>query len=272
MKRFSIITICYNEPNLKETCESIINQTYQDFEWIVIDGGSNAETLSIFEKYKHRINIFISEKDNGIYNAYNKGIKLSQGEYVNFMNAGDRFYTNNTLKLCNCFIEDSTADIYYGEFERIIDNNVCIDRFSNMPKKLTTDFLVTNNINTQSTFIKRELFEQFGLFNEKFKIASDYEKWIQIFKADKNFAYLPLIVATYDQGGISTNGKYRRLSNIEGNKVRNMYFSKAELNSIESQNPLSYTFLQRIFSIKTSVTKTHKIITILNKQFKIKRR
>ena len=70
MNKVTIITICYNEPNLEQTCESIVNQTWQDFEWIVIDGGSNKETLDVFEKYKHRIDKFVSEPDNGIYNAY----------------------------------------------------------------------------------------------------------------------------------------------------------------------------------------------------------
>lgn len=85
MKKLSIITICLNEPNVEKTCESIVKQTWRDFEWIVIDGGSNADTLAIFEKYKGRIDKFISEPDEGIYDACNKGIKLASDEFVEWL-------------------------------------------------------------------------------------------------------------------------------------------------------------------------------------------
>ena len=98
MKKLSIITICYNEPDLEKTCRSIVNQTWQDFEWIVIDGGSNEETLAIFDKYKYRIDKFVSEPDNGIYNACNKGIKLAESEYVQLLNAGDSYYDTKVLE------------------------------------------------------------------------------------------------------------------------------------------------------------------------------
>ena len=104
MTKISIITVCYNEPNLEKTCESIINQTMQDFEWVVIDGGSNEETQNIWNKYKHRINTFVSEPDNGIYDAYNKGVKLATGDYIIFMNAGDCFYENSDHSLYECVV------------------------------------------------------------------------------------------------------------------------------------------------------------------------
>ena len=97
--KLSIITVCYNEPNLEKTCKSIIEQTYQDFEWIVVDGGSNEQTQNIWNKYKNRINYFISEKDSGVYNAMNKGIKQSNGEYLLFLNAGDYLFDKDALKI-----------------------------------------------------------------------------------------------------------------------------------------------------------------------------
>ena len=80
----SIITVCYNEPNLKATCESVVAQTEQNFEWIVIDGGSDEKTQQIWQKYRHRINKFVCEKDSGIYNAMNKGIRLATGNICFF--------------------------------------------------------------------------------------------------------------------------------------------------------------------------------------------
>lgn len=88
-----------------------MNQSWQDFEWIVIDGGSNDETLAIFDKYKSRIDKFVSESDNGRYDAMNKGIRLASGEYLNFMNAGDLFYHKNILQLSDCFHQNNNADI-----------------------------------------------------------------------------------------------------------------------------------------------------------------
>lgn len=97
----SIITVCLNEPLLQRTCESIVNQTFQNFEWIVIDGGSNEATLNIFERYKYRINYFVSESDGGIYFGMNKGIQQAHGTWLNFMNAGDLFINYNILNIIN---------------------------------------------------------------------------------------------------------------------------------------------------------------------------
>ena len=100
MPKISIITICYNEDRVEDTCKSVIAQTFKDYEWIFIDGGSNEKYLEIHDKYKSYMSVFISEKDSGIYNAMNKGLSFATGEFVVFMNAGDCFYdeTENILK------------------------------------------------------------------------------------------------------------------------------------------------------------------------------
>lgn len=111
----SVVTICYNEPHLEKTCESIVSQTYQNFEWIVIDGGSKQETLDVFENYKTYMTYFVSEKDRGIYHAMNKGLLQARGEYVIFMNAGDYFYSSDILEK----VVDSglDQDIVYGDLK-----------------------------------------------------------------------------------------------------------------------------------------------------------
>ena len=115
MQKLSVITICYNDINIERTCESIVNQSWQDFEWIVIDGGSKKEIIDIINTYKSRINTFISDPDHGVYNAYNKGLNLAQGEFANFLNSGDNYRDSNVLK--NIFEgkeygEKSTSNIY----------------------------------------------------------------------------------------------------------------------------------------------------------------
>ena len=210
MKKLSIITICYNEPNLEKTCESIVNQTWQDFEWIVVDGGSNEETQKIWNKYKHRIDKFISESDNGIYNACNKGIKLASGEYIQFLNAGDMYYNLDVLK--TIFMQNSYVDdVIYGE-----QNEVYTDSSKNHISKqpnVNTQFLVTNCIQTSAAFIKRELFNRYGLFNESYKIVSDYEQWIIFYKNGVKFRHINTVVTIFDKQGISSSEQCQELHN-----------------------------------------------------------
>lgn len=270
MKKLSIITICYNEPNLEETCKSIVNQTWQDFEWIVIDGGSNKETLDIFEKYKNRIDKFISEPDNGIYNAYNKGLKLATGKYLSFMNAGDSFYNKDVLKIFDCISNANDADVYYGECELSINDNIN-NAISNYPKILSEDFFILSNICTQGMFIAKHLFEIFGGFNENYKICADYEKWLEFFTNKKRFEYLPIIVAKYDLNGISSNKKTKNKTSNERLEIRSKFFSQKNITSVENNNKTKYSFLEQIFSLKNDIYGTHKIITFLGCHLKIKR-
>ena len=116
--KVSIITVCYNEPqeNVQRTFDSICAQTHLNIEWIVVDGGSRQETLAAINGYRSRINSFISEPDNGIYDAMNKGLALASGDFVMFMNTGDWFYSENTLRKIGEFIQANPRyDCYYGD-------------------------------------------------------------------------------------------------------------------------------------------------------------
>ena len=272
MTKLSIITICYNEPNLEKTCQSIVNQTWQDFEWIVIDGGSNQETQEIWDKYKYRINKFISEPDNGIYNACNKGIKLAANEWVIFMNAGDLFYTKEVLSVVKNFF-DFPSDVLYGEVELSYNNEKIKDVISHTEKFLTPEYFLSRYLYTQGVFIKKKLFEKFGLYNESYKIASDLDKWIQLIKNGINFKYIPVIVASYDVNGISAQKSFRKITLQEIDTIKHKYFSAVDIENAEkieckSEN-ITFSFVENIFSLKNS--KTHKIITFLGIHLKIKR-
>ncbi len=269
-KKLSIITICYNEPNLEKTCESIVRQTCQDFEWVVIDGGSNQATLDVFEKYKNRIDKFVSEKDDGIYNACNKGIRLASGEYLIFMNAGDYFYDKDVIKLYYCFTEGNVADVYYGTC-RTCMNDKSINVL-NYPSVLTKEYFLVANICTQGVFISKKLFENFGMYNENYKIVSDYEKWLQFLLAGVVFQRLPIIVANYGLNGVSTNEKTRKLSLSERYDVICKYFTPEEIMAVEKSRKIRYYLKTRIFSVKDSVTSTYRIITILGIHIRIKRK
>lgn len=199
--KLSIVTICYNSLKVKETCESIVNQTWQNFEWIVIDGGSEQSTINILGEYKNRINIFVSEKDNGIYDAINKGIIKASGEWINFMNAGDSFASNDILQ--KVFEDESlsTAEIVYGDFNYVTEEET---HNYTTPNKLSVPFLCLYCLNHQSTFFKSDLFKQFGLYNLDYKLLSDCEKNIIFFLNGCKFKHLNLTIANYDAYGISS--------------------------------------------------------------------
>ncbi len=268
MTKLSIITICYNDPNLSKTCESIINQSWQDFEWIVIDGGSNKDTLQIFEKYKNRINKFISEPDKGRYNAMNKGIKLASGEYLNFLNAGDWYFYNDVLN--DIFSKNQESDILYGH-EVFVYKDCSQNKIEYMPEIINKDFLLKSTIRHQAAFIKKELFKKYGFYNETLQIAADFEKWLEFYHHKASFVRLAYIITNYDSYGISFNKKSKVLAIKERKTVLKKFFSSSEIKDMERKIKKNYSFAEQIFSIKNASDSLHKIITILGLHIKIKR-
>jgi glycosyltransferase involved in cell wall biosynthesis len=260
----SIITICYNQSDIDETCESIIAQTFQDFEWIVIDGGSTDEVLQKLEKYKKRINVFVSEKDNGRYHAMNKGIRLAKGKYLNFLNGGDSYFEVNTLEKIVNTLKYRTkinfdADIYYGSVNLVYENEETVIR---APSKLTLMFFFRNNINHQSTIIKKSLFKKYGYYNEQTKIFGDYESWLLFLKNKCVFRKIDNVVANFKMDGISSNYKHRQLVHERACIVRK-YFTDKEINDVYFS---MLRFQEKIFSIKKELD--YKVIRILGLKIK----
>ncbi len=262
-KKLSIITICYNEPDVEKTCESIVNQTWQDFEWIVVDGGSNKETLDVFEKYKSKMTVFISEPDEGIYNAMNKGIKLATGEYLNFLNAGD-CYTNSEV-LANV-VDKLNCDIVSGDLKFINPDGT--STLWKAEDKVDNRLLITGTLPHPSSFIKNELFKKYGGYNESNKIVSDWEKWIEFFKVQNcSYKHIDLLCCDFNMDGISSRNI--ELCNKERELVINRYFTSKEID--KALNNIKYSLFERIFSIKNGYLNRYKIITVLGLQIKIKR-
>ena len=207
MPPLSIITVCFNEAQRIElTCQSIVNQTFQQFEWIVIDGGSTDGTLDVLTRYAHRMNYFLSEPDRGIYHAMNKGIAQAHGAYLLFLNGGD--YLHDSCVLEHVFTGRTLEkDVYYGD--------VLAERADGF-KRRSFDFtnayamLTQRPLPHQATFIKHALFEQYGTHNESFTIGADFEFFLRVFvsssmRKQHTIEHLPYIISVYENAqGISS--------------------------------------------------------------------
>lgn len=218
----SIITVCKNEPFIEATCQSVMAQTNQGFQWIVIDGASTDGTLEKLEKYRARMNIFISEADKGIYPAMNKGISLAKGKYLMFLNGGDLLYEPQTIEKVMPYLKDGRADVFYGQSYRLFDNpHDCF--IKTYPEELKKEFFLTNTLAHQSSFIKRELFDLYGGYREDFKIVSDKEKWLCFMENGARFQVIDFPCSQFRMNGISRLPS--NLLKIEKNKMLCQYFA-----------------------------------------------
>ncbi len=216
--KLSVITINKNNAKgLEKTIKSVVNQTFNDFEYIVIDGASTDGSIEIIKKYQDKISHWISEPDKGIYNAMNKGIKLARGEYLLFLNSGDKFYDNNVLE--NVFKHQFDQDIVYGNIS-LDEKKIVIP-----PSKLTLKYFFTRTLPHQSTFIKRKLFYEIGFYNEDLKIVSDWKFFLDALILH-SFSYkkIDVLIAVYYSDGISS--KQRQLIGKERHKILKSYFPR----------------------------------------------
>ena len=185
----SIITVVYNgEAFIEQSIKSVLEQTYTNIEYIIIDGASTDGTINIIKKYETKISIFISEKDSGIYNAMNKGLALAKGEIIGILNADDYYYPETIQLIVNQF-EQSNADVVYGNLMKLrsIENK---DYFKQVAPNISL-MEKTMPIFHPATFVKKELYEKIGTFNEKYKLSADYDFIYRAYKADAIFEYIP---------------------------------------------------------------------------------
>jgi len=205
--KISIITATYNsEKSLQRTIDSVVSQNYTDIEYIIIDGGSTDNTLNIIKSNSHQITKFISEKDNGIYNALNKGIMLATGEIIGFLNSDDVFANNKIISKIANFFQIKKCDVLYGNLVYQTKDNV-------NPK--TVRYWKSNIFHVgclkygwmpphPTLYCKKNIYDQYGLYNEQFEISSDYDFILRIFNRHEIIkSYFPTIIVKMDVGGIS---------------------------------------------------------------------
>lgn len=216
--RLTVITIVYNNVrDIERTMLSVLNQTYDNLEYIIIDGQSTDGTVQLIEKYRHQLSHFVSEPDKGIYDAMNKGLVLASGDYILFMNSGDEIYSTDTV--AKVFGAEPDADIYYGETEMYNHRWESLgQRRHRTPENFSwRSFQYGMSISHQAIYVKRSVA---GPFETSYQLSSDIDWIIKAAKKAGRIVNTRMYVAKYLVGGMS-KGKH-----LQSLKERFDIFSK----------------------------------------------
>ncbi len=202
--KISVITVCLNSENLiQKTIKSVVSQTYPNVEYIIIDGKSTDNTANIVMKYKSHINIFVSEKDNGVYDAMNKGAHLATGDMIYFLNSGDYLYDDKVLEKIVAEAEKhNLCEIFYGD---ILYYNSSGSKYYLGPMNSIAE-IISRGINHQSIFTRKSAFEKCGYFDTKYKIFADYDWLLRcLTKYHTKINKVEIPISYYLRGGLSDN-------------------------------------------------------------------
>ncbi len=235
--KLSIITINFNNAaGLKRTFESVVAQTYDDFEYIVIDGDSNDGSKELINKYTSKISYSISEKDKGIYNAMNKGLNKAKGEYVLFLNSGDCLINSEILnKVAPYLIQ---TGIVYGD--GLFFKNDGTSEMIRIPEVLDMKHFSKTSLFHPSSFIRKELFDKFGPYNEENKIVSDWEFFLKTIIINKaSTKKIDRVISVAEDGGMSRDERNRALVYGEVDQRLKVYFSEDEIKALNIKRTIT---------------------------------
>ncbi len=247
----SIITINYNNAiGLKKTIESVIRQNCKNIEFIVIDGNSNDGSKEVIIEHQSNINSWVSESDNGIYQAMNKGIEKANGDYLLFLNSGDFLYDQNVIQ--SVINKKITSDIAYG--------NMIIDYGNKqetgiMPNTIKFEQMFFDTLWHPVSFIKKNLFQKYGKYDERFKIVGDYEWFFKVIvNHGIELIHLQETISVYNMEGISSSQENTEKIKLERQKVWEMHLPKIiiqhmlDQKDIKDQNSVKNSIFTRIIN------------------------
>lgn len=232
--KLSIITINFNNSiGLEKTIQSVVKQTFSDFEYIIIDGGSTDESIAVIKKYAHKINYWVSEPDHGIYNAMNKGISKAAGNYCLFLNSGDYLLGKDILE--KVFALKRTEDILYG--------NIIFDYGSGnhvkgvMPEQINFKHMMRDTLWHPVSFIRKELLLSLEMYDESLEIAADYDFFLKATVLNKCSLYhLQETISVFSFDGISSLAASREKIQTERNSIQLRYFSQKQIDDAIHKN------------------------------------
>ena len=207
--KVSIVTVCFNSAaTIRDTIESVISQDYSNIEYIIVDGSSKDETMDIVREYMDKIDILISEPDDGIYDAMNKGIRAATGDVLGLLNSDDIYSDSSSVgKLVRC-MNDAGTDTVFADLVIVDPSNLdrvlrYYDSSSFQLGRLRYGWMPAH----PTLLVKRRLYEKYGYFSLNYRIASDFEMVVRLLHtAHSSFAYLPSVVVKMRAGGMSTSG------------------------------------------------------------------
>ncbi len=222
---YSIITVCLNaKADLKKTLSSLEKQRCRDFEWIVVDGKSSDGSLEGIIGHP-LVSHCISEQDKGIYEAMNKGLRLAQGRYLLFLNAGDELYSSSTLAEVQNYVE---KDLVIGRIFTYGAEQEGKNRIRNYEDyNIGKDYMYSHTLPHQATFIKKEIFAAYGGYCEDFTVSGDHDFFARLIVHGVSFSFMPLCVASFPMNGLSQQMKQSELLRKELSLVRKRNFSLA---------------------------------------------
>jgi glycosyltransferase involved in cell wall biosynthesis len=247
--KLSIVTVCFNnKEGLDKTIRSIISQTFHDYEFIIIDGGSSDGSADVIKKYEDKISYWISEKDNGAYYAMNKGIAKANGEYCLFLNSGD--YLNSDDILQKVFKNNYEQDIIYGNMK--IDWGQGKVTIGTMPDKISFYQMYTDTLWHPVSFIKRTLFEKYGKYNEMYKIVADYDFFFKtIVMNNVSTRHLSVIVSVFNNTkGLSSRPENNVLLQSERQQVLKSYLAPAIIELAEEYKKKNISIKKRFWFLR----------------------
>lgn len=219
--KFTVVTVVFNgEAAISKTVESVLHQEYAPFEYLVFDGASTDHTLSLLNQYKEAFSQrgisyrIVSEKDSGIYNAMNKGIKAAKGDFVSFLNAGD-WYEPDALKNINCFYQEESFDLTYGGLHYINPNGTVTNKMS----KLDRFPVSSRHWNHPSMFLRREIYQKYG-FDESFRAYADFDLYLKLRKDGTKIRVIDQVITNFVADGVSTDTSLKKVLSRAGEKYR----------------------------------------------------
>ena len=198
-KKISIITPVYNSVStIERTILSVINQNVIEIEYIIVDGLSSDGTDTIIKKYSNYISRYIREKDNGVYDAINKGIAVASGDIIGIINSDD-WYENGCIKNVLDTFQCSDCDIVYGDFNIYDGKEKLVKRAGDL-KRICIEMVIPH----PTVFVKKSVYDRIGKFNTEYNIAADYDLMLKGYMSNLKFGYISKIIANFSLGGLST--------------------------------------------------------------------
>ena len=218
--KISIITITFNSAKtLQRALDSVQHQNYPDIEHVLVDGASTDGTREIIEVYaKQHPNVrWISEPDEGIYNAINKGIALATGDAIGFLHSDDVFHSSDSIGQIAAALEQKKVDVVYGDLQYVKGDRIVRQWKSNVyhPRSLKYGWMPPH----PTVYVRREVYEKVGKYDEWFRISADYDMMLRIFTAGYKTCYIPEVLVCMEVGGASNKNSKARLSKTQEDRI-----------------------------------------------------